>query len=109
MNTTRKGLGPKASIIIPPPRQVRLGDTFYFPLVLQAREDTIELSARLKIDDIDSSLDFSKTLIFQKTFFLLTPLVLNRAGIWSIVICIQSQAESFFMSFDVHVVNFSPV
>ncbi|KAE8156470.1 hypothetical protein BDV40DRAFT_306039 [Aspergillus tamarii] len=100
---TRRGTGLKASIVIPPPRRVRLGDTFYFPLTLRALEDTIELSARLKMGDTDTSLDFKKTLVSQETFFLLTPPILNLRGIWSIIIRIQSQAELSFMNFEVYV------
>ena len=103
---TRRGTGLKASIVIPPPRRVRLGDTFYFPLTLRALEDTIELSARLKMGDTDTSLDFKKTLVSQETFFLLTPPILNLRGIWSIIIRIQSQAELSFMNFEVYVWNF---
>ncbi|KAE8399777.1 hypothetical protein BDV37DRAFT_259673 [Aspergillus pseudonomiae] len=100
---SRRGEGLKVSIVIPPPLRVQLGDTFYFPLALRALKDTIELSARLKIGDIDSTLDFRKTMVSRETFFLLNPPVLNLRGVWSIMIRIQSQTESSFMNFDIYV------
>ncbi|KAE8334345.1 hypothetical protein BDV24DRAFT_146003 [Aspergillus arachidicola] len=60
----------KTAIVIPPPRRVRLRDTFCLPLILQAPQNTTEVSAKLEIRGIMSPLNLTKASFHKETFIL---------------------------------------
>ncbi|KAB8212775.1 hypothetical protein BDV33DRAFT_210877 [Aspergillus novoparasiticus] len=91
----------KASVVIPPPRRVRLRDTFALPLVLRASRDIIKVSAKLESRDTRSSLKLTKMLFHKETFFLINPPTLTIRGLWRVIVYIQRETGASFFDFDI--------